>query len=122
LIYICCASNPKTNKSKKRRRFHFGFLWDSGWWIWLGINLLLIFKSHIMSKKELAEKLGFDFEEVKDILSEETLKSFEQKEIRGGDTVFDDCAPQVSCEPLPQDNTCISVFELQCMPLQSECN
>ena len=40
-----------------------------------------------MSKKELAEKLGFDFEEVKDILSEETLKSFEQKTIVGGEPV-----------------------------------
>jgi hypothetical protein len=38
-----------------------------------------------MSKKELAEKLGFNFEEVKDILSEETMKSFEQNEVKGGE-------------------------------------
>ncbi len=42
-----------------------------------------------MSKKELAEKLGFDFDEVKDILSEETLKSFEQNSIIGGDEPVD---------------------------------
>jgi len=53
-----------------------------------------------MSKKELAEKLGFDFEEVKDILSEETLKSFEQTLVVGGDQT------QPNCNGLPQDTPC----------------
>jgi len=59
-----------------------------------------------MSKKELAEKLGFDFEEVKDILSEETLKSFEQNEIKGGDLVFTDCSCITDCNCTAQDQHC----------------
>ena len=46
-----------------------------------------------MSKKELAEKLGFDFEEVKAVLSEETLLSMQKTEIRGQEGVDDICRP-----------------------------
>jgi len=76
-----------------------------------------------MSKKELAEKLGFDFEEVKDILSEETLKSFEQNVILGGEGVLTTCEPpQPNCGGLPQDAICIKpVLPGGCEPIQTAC-
>lgn len=58
-----------------------------------------------MKKEKLAKKLGLDYNEVKDLLSEDTLKSMELNEIKGGD------APQTTCGGL---------FE-KCISLGNEC-
>jgi hypothetical protein len=65
-----------------------------------------------MSKKELAEKLGFDFEEIKDILSEETLKSFEQNSVVGGEEPTQDSSCPVIVTPPLLDSTCGVPIEL----------
>ncbi len=67
-----------------------------------------------MSKKELAEKLGFDFEEVKDILSEETLRSFEQNRIIGG---VEPTFGAATCLPPPPPPPTLDY----CTPTLSDC-
>jgi len=55
-----------------------------------------------MKKKKLAKKLGLDYDEVKDLLSENTLKSMELNEIKGGENqAVDSC-----CLPPPLDSIC----------------
>jgi len=79
-----------------------------------------------MSKKELAEKLGFNFDEVKDVLSEETLKSFEQKNTFGGDLVFEsNCIPTEGeiCQIQRDGDVCtIDPFGATCAQPLSECS
>lgn len=82
-----------------------------------------------MSKKELAEKLGFDFEEVKDILSEETLKSFEQNYVVGGEdpTFGMPCLPPPPPPPSqagwchPFDSNCTPIQSPACIPIDWSC-
>jgi len=72
-----------------------------------------------MSKKELAEKLGFDFDEVKGILSEDTLKSMEKlNTIKGG--IQGGCAPtfnsQCFCTPDPPPLQLVCDLQCACIP------
>ena len=61
-----------------------------------------------MKKKELAKKVGLDFNEIDSILSEDTLKRLSKDEkmrLTGGAT-WNDSACQASGCQIPQDNLC----------------
>jgi len=55
--------------------------------------------------KKLAKKVGLEYNEVKDILSSQTLKQFETAKIIGGATQ-EFCTSETDCLCSKQDNLC----------------
>jgi len=74
-----------------------------GWVVLILTNNL--FK--MITKKEKAEKLSLNFDEVKDIFSEETLSAIEKAEIKGGEPSFPQCTCQNNdCDCIAQESVC----------------